>query len=189
MTKTRECLEKALANFRNYRTDGTGGHTSQAISVLNYLLDGVNGKRILDIGCGGTSDEIYYPDLCRKLLNYGAIPVGIDIGVSPKNEKFECYNAEAEKMLPELNKDDFDAIVTSQFFNDFMFGGKYDNILKNMPSIMKNNGFYLNVTYASDQINGEKERFIDACKNNMLNLLIDCPFFGNNFLVFKKGAE
>lgn len=56
----------------------------------------IEGKRILDLGCGSTASgekydfEHFQPWLCRALAELGGIPVGVDIG-DLDGEKFEAH--------------------------------------------------------------------------------------------------
>ena len=79
----------------------------RVISVFNNL-DGLQGKRILDLGCGSTltkdksifssadSQRDYEPWLCRLLEEAGAHSVGIDIH-NLSNESFEHYQGDLSK--------------------------------------------------------------------------------------------
>lgn len=70
--------------------------TNQLAHVLYATNGNINGKVVLDLGCGSTNDgetmdlELYKPWLCRALAELGASPIGVDIG-NLVEEKFETH--------------------------------------------------------------------------------------------------
>src|SRR5207247_4144223 len=69
-------------------------------------LEGVRGKRILDIACGSNSSRspdtgertaMFEPWFCRLLLELGAGPVGVDAG-DLEGERFEHYSADLSRI-------------------------------------------------------------------------------------------
>lgn len=79
---------------------------SPLIKQLTWIFFAANGqvegKRILDLGCGSTGSteessehydlglSLYHPWLCRTLDRLGAYPIGVDIG-ELQHEKFETH--------------------------------------------------------------------------------------------------
>jgi hypothetical protein len=89
-------------------------------------LDGVRGKRILDIACGSNSSRspdtgertaMLEPWFCRMLLELGADPVGVDAG-DLEGERFEHYSADLSRIgaLDFLSDASFDGIQDSRLF-------------------------------------------------------------------------
>jgi ubiquinone/menaquinone biosynthesis C-methylase UbiE len=181
MKKTREGLGDALADCEKFCETGVSDSPWIA-SALDYLLDGVNKRRILDVGCGSAEGE-YAPYLCRTLSKQGSDVTGIDPLIEQSLEKFKCYNLPAEKVLPILPKNRFDAVVTSNFFNCPEFKKDTQPIVKEIYRVLKGGGIYLNSEF--DQSQTKKQYFIDLCRKENLNLLFDLYKF-NDYLVFKK---
>lgn len=93
-------------------------------AILSALNGKLEGKRILDIGCGSTTTyddfsgkRLFEPWLCRTLLELGAKPIGVDI--EPKNgEKFEYFQADLIKnSLNFLEPNSIDIVHASAFFD------------------------------------------------------------------------
>jgi hypothetical protein len=89
-------------------------------------LDGVRGKRILDIACGSNSSRspdsgqrtaMFEPWFCRMLVELGADPVGVDAG-DLEGERFEHYSADLSQIgaLDFLPDASFDGIQDSRLF-------------------------------------------------------------------------
>jgi hypothetical protein len=100
-------------------------------------LDGVRGKRILDIACGSNSSRspdtgertaIFEPWFCRLLLELGADPVGIDSG-DLEGERFEHYPADLSRVgaLDFLPDASFDGVQDSRLFGSPEFRAKFPN--------------------------------------------------------------
>lgn len=83
-------------------------------------LEGLVGKKVLDLGCGGYAadcpDEQFSPYLCRFLWSIGADPVGIDIK-DLRAEKFEHFQVDLSQpnALDFLPGDSFDYVHTRNF--------------------------------------------------------------------------
>lgn len=162
-------------------------------SALDYFLDGVRGKRILDVGCGsdkaneGFTDDFYGPNLCRILNEKGAYPAGIDANIDASKEKFECYKISAENGIHRFSKDYFDAVVTSNFFNSPDFWKSEDDInsiINSIYPVLKDNGYYFNF-----EINmGEEDegRLLKICSNNGLRAQINCRYKDGRYMIFRK---
>jgi hypothetical protein len=89
-------------------------------------LEGVRGKRILDIACGSNSSRspdtgertaIFEPWFCRLVLELGAEPVGVDMG-DLEGERFEHHSADLTRIgaLDFLADASFDGIQDSRLF-------------------------------------------------------------------------
>lgn len=72
-------------------------HTaSQLTQVLHAASGNVEGKRIVDLGCGSTNSgelsdlDLFHPWLCRTLVELRAYPIGVDIG-KLEGEQFEAH--------------------------------------------------------------------------------------------------
>ena len=85
-------------------------------------LASLQGKRILDLGCGSMPSETggrqFEPWLCRALKELGANPVGIDVG-QLDTEEFEHYQLDLSKIgaLNIFPDKSFDAVNLAVFFN------------------------------------------------------------------------
>lgn len=98
-------------------------------------LEGVRGKRILDIACGSNSSRspdsgertaMFEPWFCRLLLELGADPVGVDAG-DLDGERFEHYAVDlgqvgALDFLPDAS---FDGVQDSRLFGSPEFRAAY----------------------------------------------------------------
>lgn len=77
--------------------------TGQNLIMMLSLLGKLEGKRILDLGCGsifsedGISSGIFEPWLCRALARAGAKPIGIDIEGFLEKEPFEGHGIDLMK--------------------------------------------------------------------------------------------
>lgn len=89
-------------------------------------LDGVRGKRILDIACGSNSSRspdtgertaMFEPWFCRLLLELGATAVGVDAG-DLEGERFEHHSADLSRVgaLDFLPDASFDGVQDSRLF-------------------------------------------------------------------------
>ena len=89
-------IDIAFTGFKN-----VASAVMKQLSWVFFAANGnIEGKRILDLGCGsigGTEDSLaeqygslFQPWLCRTLVELGAYPIGVDIG-SLENERFETY--------------------------------------------------------------------------------------------------
>ncbi len=91
-------IDRAYSEFKN-----VAGAGIKQLSWLFFAADGnIQGKRVLDLGCGSTGDTedsspeyfgaLFQPWLCRTLVELGAFPIGVDIG-KLEGEKFETHRA------------------------------------------------------------------------------------------------
>ena len=75
--------------------------------------------------------------------------------ISPDKEDFECYNQGVEETLAKFSKEEFDAVVTSQFlyspiwknfnrgFGDEGYNRNYPKVIKDISRVLKMGGFYI----------------------------------------------
>jgi hypothetical protein len=97
-------------------------------------LEGVRGKRILDIACGSNSSRspdtgertsVFEPWFCRLLLELGAEAVGVDAG-DLEGERFEHHSVDLSRVgalgfLPDAS---FDGVQDSRLFGSPEFRAK-----------------------------------------------------------------
>lgn len=94
---------------------------TRQLAWIFYAANGqVEGKRILDLGCGSTGSteessehyssglSLYHPWLCRTLDRLGAYPIGVDIG-ELQHERFETHRVSL--LIPDALKDIPDGTV------------------------------------------------------------------------------
>lgn len=105
-------------------------------TILDFLLNGIKNKRILDVGCGGGDkcediNNFSIPSLSISLSTLGANVVGIDLYAKPKNQyyrKFEAYKMAAEDIDKKFREGEFDAVVALEFWNSPTRLGRIDRI-------------------------------------------------------------
>ena len=139
---------------RDYSLAGKIGLEPETLDIVQELygrvvssfgrLGVLEGKRILDLGCGSRTSKappgvtrrepasadaytsLFEPWLCRILLSLGAKPVGVDLG-DLSGESFEHYGADlglagALDFLPERS---FDAVHDSRLFGSPEFKARF----------------------------------------------------------------
>ena len=137
--------------------------------ILDVLLGDLKGKRVLDIGCGGTyrdssNGSFRNASLCWLLERLGVDIVGID-PIKPPAINFEFYPIRAEDIDKQFREGEFDVVYTKLFweapsriyaiqeefgFNihnnpkwqEFIRERDYD-IMKKIYRILKKGGFYV----------------------------------------------
>lgn len=88
---------------------------------LDILLEGIEGKRVLDIGCGGTYDDaaigfgFRFAYLCSFLKRLGADIAGIDPS-RPGFIDFEYHPIKAKDIDSQFKEEEFDAVFTRMFW-------------------------------------------------------------------------
>jgi hypothetical protein len=91
--------------------------------------DGLSKVRLLDLGSGATSSPDSHgtrfsePWLCRALAEWGADPVGVDIGHFDESESFEHHSLDLQKQ---------DAL---KIFSDKSFDAIHASLLKTSPTL------------------------------------------------------
>lgn len=134
---------------------------------MSMLLNGLKGKRILDLGCGSRltrkcisslyelsdDDRRWEPWLSRILHESGARIVGIDL-LSQENEEFEWYRKDLSlpNSLEQFNSEEFDLACSFDLFSDSLLyslrgdsGGErtLNNLMPQLERIVKKQGFFI----------------------------------------------
>ena len=130
------------------------------LAMFSYFLNDLQGKRILDIGCGGDGSYGYVPDrwlpaFPRLAKSYGVDAVGIDPRIDPQKESFEAYRAGVED-LPKLFPDEsFDGVLVKDFWSDprvhSYVGHLQHQTSKEIFRILRPNGVSIN--YSNEEPN------------------------------------
>lgn len=126
----------------------------QLAHISNTLQSPIEGKRILDLGCGSNTyqiesgdfvDRTFEPWLCRSLNYIGAKPIGVDIGdlTSETFEKIQTnlLNSNCLEIIPDNS---IDLAHASQLFtSSFLLlrgispSKLYDNIIPQLERVLK----------------------------------------------------
>jgi hypothetical protein len=145
-----------------FRLDSTAS-TEQELNVLLTLTNGsLEGKTILDLGCGCTVpvpiggehdgfDRMYEPWLCRYLLELGINHIGVDIGPNIA-DKFNFHRADLTEpsALDFIPSSSIDIANAHQLFDSpfllhvIRFGGNlYDILRPQLERIIKPEGYFV----------------------------------------------
>ncbi|MBI2084544.1 MAG: class I SAM-dependent methyltransferase [Candidatus Aenigmarchaeota archaeon] len=126
------------------------------LAMFSHILGGLNGKRILDIGCGGNYQifNTYPPRFLRLAKNYGVEAVGFDPTIDPEKEEFEAHKKGVEELPGLFEADSFNGVLTTELWSDptLTDSGRnlsYVNSLQNQTyaeavRILKPRGIYIN---------------------------------------------
>lgn len=90
------------------------------LAMFSHLLSGLEGKRILDIGCGGEyalDKQKYPPTFPRFAKKYAVDIVGLDPTLYPDEEEFEAIKGYVEDLPREFEPEGFDGVLLRQFWN------------------------------------------------------------------------
>ena len=107
---------------------------SYMLAIFAHYLDGIENKRILDIGCGGdyalafgSGDKgtNYPPSFLRLAKSRGALPAGLDPSIRPGDEDFEVHCRRAESIGDILHSCYFDGVLVKLFYNTPDLGAGY----------------------------------------------------------------
>ena len=126
-TSIAEVQTRLMAEYGTPESDFPLRHSLERLQSAFGTLAAVNGKTILDLGCGavrGTGEVdanpgTWGPWLPRAVVELGGKAVALDIGFVPASEKFTFHRVDLRKpdCLSFLESNSFDAINCSNLFS------------------------------------------------------------------------
>jgi len=96
------------------------------LAMFAHYLDGIKGKKILDVGCGGdytltfgSGDRgtNYPPNFLRLAKSHGAIAVGLDPTINPDKEDLEAHQGYVEDIGNIFESGSFDGVLVKLLYN------------------------------------------------------------------------
>lgn len=131
----------------------------QLAYISNFLEGKIEGKKILDLGCGSNTksiegeicDRTFEPWLCRSLNYLGANSIGVDIGdlTSERFEKIQTtlLNPNSLENIPDNSVDLAHAsqLFTSSFLwkQNISSSKLYETIIPQLERVLKQDAYFI----------------------------------------------
>lgn len=140
-------IEKYFNNDKDALDESSCALHTQLFFLLYAANGNLEGKTVLDLGCGSLSNlddqlgifrnRMFEPWLCRILPELGAKPIGIDIGINPDAE-FEFYqrNLNDAHVLDFIKDKSIDIVNCNQFYNSPFLRSHVRNAPETLKSIL-----------------------------------------------------
>ena len=184
--------EQIFNEYLKYRNDEDSPHTIEVKPIIIDLVDNLNGKKILDVGCGAGDLAYYFSENGAKSV------LGIDISeraITYANHFNKKDNIEYKVMnicdLDKLNSK-FDIVISDMVFNYIC---DFKSVMKNIYNLLEDKGivvFSQIHPFSTAPINGrvwskDKEgndfyHLTDYGKNGMR----ETSYFGGKLEIFHR---
>ena len=174
------------------------------LGIFSYLLGGIEGRRILDIGCGAKArggydrtayGDVYEPGFCRLAKIMGVDVVGMDPRIEQKDEKFEAHQASVYR-FPDFPLASFDGVLIAALWSDPSPFRKNDEHLrktqretyKKVRELLKPRGYSVNVANEYKGSSDEPSRLLTRDEFAGLGFEV-IHYFGENETALLGGAD
>jgi hypothetical protein len=155
-----DTVKQVLAKYKPFCSSITYG-TARKIHILKKLLGDLEGKTILDIGCGaknswdystctnvGREERYYDPWLCRTLHGLGAKVTGIDGGSSDGEEyrHIKAHLYDFEEIASQFANNSLNLACTFSFFDSPNLGlgeEMFHILVRGLRDKLKPEGFFI----------------------------------------------